>query len=115
MMAQAHSSAREPRVVVLGGGFGGLAAVRALKHVPVQVTLVDKNNHHSFQPLLYQVATAGLEAPKIGFPLRTLLRKQANADVLMTEAESIDPPVADCAAQRRQHARLRLSNRGNWR
>jgi NADH dehydrogenase len=91
MTAQSRSIAGPRHVVVLGGGFGGLAAAQALKHAPVQVTLVDKNNHHLFQPLLYQVATAGLEASKVGFPLRTLFRRQANADVLMTEAESIDP------------------------
>jgi len=91
MMDESRTPARRPHVVVLGGGFGGLAAVQALKRVSVQVTLVDKNNHQLFQPLLYQVATAGLEAPNIGFPLRRILRGQANADVLMAEAESIDP------------------------
>lgn len=83
-----------PHVVILGAGFGGLTAARALKHAPVHVTLVDHNNHHVFQPLLYQVATAGLEMPLVGFPLRTLLRRQANTEVLMTEAESIDPASA---------------------
>lgn len=91
MTAQSGSPVRRPHVVILGGGFGGLAAAQALKHVPVRVTVVDKNNHHVFQPLLYQVATAGLEAPKVGFPLRTLLRGQANTDVLMTQAQSIQP------------------------
>ncbi|MCU1282303.1 MAG: dehydrogenase, FAD-containing subunit [bacterium] len=79
-----------PRVVILGGGFGGLHAARALKHAPVQVTLVDRNNHLVFQPLLYQVATAALETPDIAYPLRSLLRRQRNADVLMDEATSID-------------------------
>jgi NADH:ubiquinone reductase (H+-translocating) len=80
-----------PQVVILGGGFGGLAAARGLRHAPVDVTLVDHNNHHLFQPLLYQVATAGLAMEVIGFPLRTAVRRQANTDVLMAEAESIDP------------------------
>jgi NADH dehydrogenase len=79
-----------PHVVVLGGGFGGLAAARALKQTPVHVTLIDRNNHQVFQPLLYQVATSGLEMSDVGFPLRTVLRRHANVDVLMAEAESID-------------------------
>jgi NADH dehydrogenase len=91
MLARSHSLASRPHVVVLGGGFGGLAATRALKRAPVRVTLVDRNNYQAFQPLLYQVATAGLEAADVGFPLRTELRRQTNTDVLMTEAESIEP------------------------
>jgi NADH dehydrogenase len=82
-----------PHVVIIGGGFGGLAAARALKHAPVQVTLLDRNNHHVFQPLLYQVATAGLEISDVGFPLRTALRRHANVDVLMGEADAIDAPA----------------------
>jgi NADH dehydrogenase len=77
--------------VILGGGFGGLAAARALARAPVDVTLVDKRNHHLFQPLLYQVATAGLSAPDIAAPIRKILRKQANATVLMARAVAIDP------------------------
>jgi NADH dehydrogenase len=77
------------RVVVLGGGFAGLAAVRALAAVPVEITLIDRSNHHLFQPLLYQVATAGLAAPSIAAPLRHILRRQANVTVLMGEAHSI--------------------------
>ena len=80
-----------PSVVILGGGFGGLQAARALKHAPVQVTLIDRNNHHVFQPLLYQVATAALDSTEVAFPLRSLLSRQKNAKVLMAEAESIDP------------------------
>ena len=80
-----------PHVVIIGGGFGGLRAARALKRAPVQVTLVDRNNHHAFVPLLYQVATAGLEMDEVAFPLRSLLRRQKNATVIMAEAESIDP------------------------
>jgi NADH dehydrogenase len=80
-----------PNVVIIGGGFGGLRAARALKHAPVQVTLLDRNNHHVFQPLLYQVATAALDSTEVAFPLRSLLRRQKNARVLMAAAESIDP------------------------
>ena len=82
---------RLPRVVILGGGFGGLAAANSLKHAPVKITLVDRNNHQTFQPLLYQVATAGLEAGDVGFPLRAALRRHRNTEVVMDEAESIDP------------------------
>ncbi|MDX2262453.1 MAG: NAD(P)/FAD-dependent oxidoreductase [Gemmatimonadales bacterium] len=80
----------EPHVVILGGGFGGLAAARALKRAPVRVTLVDRSNHHLFQPLLYQVATAGLSGPDIASPIRGLLRRQRNATVLMAEVSGID-------------------------
>jgi NADH dehydrogenase len=78
------------RVVVVGGGFGGLWAVRALKSADVDITLIDRCNHHLFQPLLYQVATAGLAAPSIAAPLRHILRRQANAAVLMGEVHTVD-------------------------
>src|SRR3712207_2134608 len=79
-----------PHVVVIGGGFGGLTAARALKHVPVDVTLIDRNNHHTFQPLLYQVATATLNPSDITAPIRHILRNQHNATVLLAEVERID-------------------------
>ncbi|WP_290891006.1 NAD(P)/FAD-dependent oxidoreductase [Arenimonas sp.] len=79
-----------PHVVVLGGGFGGLWATRALASAPVRITLVDRTNHHLFQPLLYQVATAGLSAPDIAAPLRHILRRQANVTVRLDEARDID-------------------------
>ena len=85
-----QADAATPHVVVLGGGFGGLWATRALASAPVRVTLVDRTNHHLFQPLLYQVATAGLSAPDIAAPLRHILRRQANVTVRMDEARSID-------------------------
>lgn len=81
------------RVVVIGGGFGGLWAVSALKSAPVDITLIDRCNHHLFQPLLYQVATAGLAAPSIAAPLRHILRRQANVTVLMGEVRDIDHAV----------------------
>ena len=77
-------------VVVVGGGFAGLWAVRALAGTPVSITLVDRRNHHLFQPLLYQVATAGLSAPDIAAPLRHILRQQANVDVRLAELTAID-------------------------
>ncbi|MFN7386355.1 MAG: FAD-dependent oxidoreductase, partial [Lysobacteraceae bacterium] len=79
-----------PRVLILGGGFGGLAAAKALKRAPADVTLVDRTNHHLFQPLLYQVATAGLAAPSIAAPIRHILRGQRNVTVLMGDVVDID-------------------------
>ena len=79
-----------PHVVVVGGGFAGLAAVRGLAGAAVDVTLIDRSNHHLFQPLLYQVATAGLSAPDIAAPLRHILRSQQNVSVLMGEVDAID-------------------------
>ncbi len=78
------------RVVILGGGFGGLYAARSLRHAPVDVTLVDRRNFHLFQPLLYQVATGTLAPGEIASPLRVLLRKQHNARVLLGEAVSLN-------------------------
>lgn len=78
------------RVLIVGAGFGGLQAARDLKHPSIQVTLIDKNNYHLFQPLLYQVATAGLSAPDIAAPIRSLLRKRKNVEVLMAEVQGID-------------------------
>ncbi|HSX64531.1 MAG TPA: NAD(P)/FAD-dependent oxidoreductase [Pseudoxanthomonas sp.] len=79
-----------PRVVVIGGGFAGLWATRALANAPVRITLIDRRNHHLFQPLLYQVATAGLSAPDIAAPLRHILRRQRNVEVRLAEVERID-------------------------
>jgi NADH dehydrogenase len=79
-----------PRVVIIGGGFGGLFGARAFRHAPVQVTLVDRHNHHVFQPLLYQVATAGLSPGDIASPIRWILRRQKNVRVLLGEAQAID-------------------------
>lgn len=80
-----------PHVVIVGGGFGGLWAARALRGAPVRITLLDRGNHHLFQPLLYQVATAGLSAPNIAAPLRQILRRQKNATVLLGEVAKIEP------------------------
>jgi NADH dehydrogenase len=79
-----------PRVVVVGGGFGGLHAARSLKDLPVEVTLIDRRNHHTFQPLLYQVALAVLSPADIAQPIRQILRGQENAEVLMDEVVGID-------------------------
>ncbi|MDP9268232.1 MAG: NAD(P)/FAD-dependent oxidoreductase [Acidobacteriota bacterium] len=79
-----------PRVVIVGGGFGGLYAAQALRNAPVAVTLIDRKNHHSFQPLLYQVATAGLSPGDIAKPIREILRHQKNAEVLMAAVTGFD-------------------------
>lgn len=81
---------RRPRVVIIGGGFGGLSAAKALAHVPVDVLLIDRRNHHVFAPLLYQVATAGLSPGDIASPIRWILRRQRNLRVWLAEARSID-------------------------
>ncbi len=78
------------RIIVIGGGFAGLWAVRGLRRAAAEILLVDKSNHHTFQPLLYQVATAGLAAPSIAAPLRHILRRQRNVTVLMGEATAVD-------------------------
>ena len=80
-----------PHVVIIGGGFGGLDAARALDGAPVRVTLVDRHNYHLFQPLLYQVATAALSPGDIASPIRWVLRRQRNVQVLLAEARSIEP------------------------
>lgn len=79
-----------PHVMILGGGFAGLEAAKQLRRAPVDVTLIDRCNHHLFQPLLYQVAAAGLSATDIAAPIRQILRQQKNATVLLAEADSID-------------------------
>ncbi len=79
-----------PHVVIVGGGFGGLYAARALKGEPVELTIVDKRNHHVFQPLLYQVAMAGLSPGDIASPIRWILRRQKNVEVLLAEATGVD-------------------------
>jgi NADH dehydrogenase len=83
-MANAH------RVVIIGGGFGGLAAAQSLRRSPVQVTLLDRHNYHLFQPLLYQVATGSLSPANVAAPLRNILKRQKNTEVLLAEAVNID-------------------------
>jgi NADH dehydrogenase FAD-containing subunit len=80
----------QPRVVIVGGGFGGLCAARELAGAPVSVTLIDKRNYHLFPPMLYQVATSLLWADQISGPLRLILGRQANVEVLMDEVSGVD-------------------------
>ena len=79
-----------PRVVIIGGGFGGLTAARALRRAPVRVIVIDRRNHHLFQPLLYQVATAGLSPSDIASPIRSILSHQRNAEVVLGEVIGVD-------------------------
>jgi NADH dehydrogenase len=81
---------RGPRVVIVGGGFGGLAAAKALRKTPARVLLIDRTNHHLFQPLLYQVATAVLAPGQIASPIREILRRQQNATVILGEVTGVD-------------------------
>src|SRR3954451_16494568 len=80
----------KPSVVVIGAGFGGLEAVQALRNADANVMLIDRKNHHCFQPLLYQVATAALSPADVAWPIRSILSDQANATVIMTEVERVD-------------------------
>src|ERR671910_1502669 len=90
-MANGAAAGAEPfRVAIIGAGFGGLEAARALARAPVEITLLDRQNHHLFQPLLYQVATAALSPGDIAWPARTIFRRQRNATVVMAEATGVD-------------------------
>jgi NADH:ubiquinone reductase (H+-translocating) len=84
------SAARPPHVVIIGGGFGGLYAAQRLRRAPVRVTVIDRRNHHLFQPLLYQVAMAGLSPGDIAYPIRSILRRQRNTHVLLGTAVAVD-------------------------
>src|SRR5882757_1578144 len=79
-----------PKVVIIGAGFGGIEAAKSLRRAPVEVTVIDRQNHHCFQPLLYQVATAALSPADVAWPIRHILRKQKNATVLMADVRGID-------------------------
>src|SRR5256885_6265326 len=79
-----------PHVVIIGGGFGGLTAARKLARSPVRITLIDRKNHHTFQPLLYQVATAGLSPREIAAPIPWILRGRPNIPVLLAAVEEFD-------------------------
>ena len=99
---------RRPKVVIVGAGFGGLAAAQTLRRAAVDVIVVDRQNHHCFQPLLYQVATAALSPADVAWPIRHILRAQENATVLMEDVRGIDT-AAKAAAHQFRRRRLRLS------
>src|SRR6476661_10654532 len=80
-----------PRVIIIGGGFGGIQLAKKLKDKEVQILMLDRHNYHTFQPLLYQVATGGLEADSIAFPLRKIFKNQKNFTFRVTDVESVDP------------------------
>jgi len=80
----------QPRIIIVGGGFGGLAAAKALRKARAEIILIDRTNHHLFQPLLYQVATSVLAPGQIGFPIRAILQKQKNTTVIMGEVTAVD-------------------------
>ena len=84
-----------PHVVIVGGGFGGLYAARALKRAPVRVTVIDRRNYHLFQPLLYQVATATLSPAAIARPIRNILQSHRNTEVMLAEVERVDAAGTD--------------------
>src|SRR5262244_1421833 len=79
-----------PRIVIIGAGFGGLSAAHALSGANADVTVIDRRNYHLFQPLLYQVATAGLSPAQIASPIRSILRRAANVRVVLGKVESVD-------------------------
>ncbi len=91
--SQRHRTAdatQHPHVVIVGAGFGGLTTALSLAKAAVKVTLIDRRNHHLFQPLLYQVATAGLSPAQIATPIRHIVRKQKNTNVLLAEVTGVD-------------------------
>src|SRR6266516_6622965 len=90
IMTSIDTTSRRPRVVIIGAGFGGLSAAKQLARAPFDVTIVDRHNYHLFQPLLYQVATAGLSPGDIASPIRGILRDQKNATVIMARVSHID-------------------------
>src|SRR5260370_5841003 len=90
MNAESVERKKTPRIVIIGGGFGGLYAAKELMHQPVSVTLLDRTNHHLFQPLLYQVATAGLSSGDIAQPIRHILKEAKTIEISIEEAASVD-------------------------
>ena len=95
---------QRPRVVIIGGGFGGLAAARALRGAEADVVLIDRQNHHVFQPLLYQVATAALSPGNIAAPIRKIVSGQRNCEVVMAEVTDVDLDGSTVTALRQKYA-----------
>src|SRR3989441_2124536 len=101
-MTSIGTASRRPRVVIIGAGFGGLSAVKQLARAPFDVTVVDRHNYHLFQPLLYQVATAGLSPGDIDSPIRGILRRQKNAQVVLAKVSGIDTARNEVIAEGRR-------------
>jgi NADH dehydrogenase len=101
-MTEASSANRRPRVVIIGAGFGGLSAAKALAKSPFDVTVVDQHNYHLFQPLLYQVATAGLSPSDIASPIRSILNAETNANVVLAKVSGVDLPRREVIAEGRR-------------
>jgi len=100
---------RIPRVVIVGGGFGGLAAAKALRKTPAEIILIDRTNHHLFQPLLYQVATSELAPGQIGSPIRGILRNQKNTTVILGEVTGVDKDQKCVFVSNVDHERVPLA------
>ena len=100
---------KAPLVVIVGGGFGGLAAAKGLKRSPVDVLLIDRSNHHVFQPLLYQVATSVLAPGQIASPIRSLLAEQANTSVMLGNVTGVDAASKQVIVDADDKAGIRIS------
>src|ERR1700677_5159635 len=107
-MSETSQSPGNPRVVVIGAGFGGLSAAKGLAGAPFDVTLIDRHNYHLFQPLLYQVATAGLSPAEIASPIRSILRDMPNVSVVLAAVEGVDLQAREVLAEGRRIAFDRL-------
>jgi NADH:ubiquinone reductase (H+-translocating) len=107
-MSETPQAERKPRVVVIGAGFGGLSAANALAGAPFDVTLIDRHNYHLFQPLLYQVATAGLSPAEIASPIRSILRDVRNVSVVLARVDGVDLEAREVLAEGRRIAFDRL-------
>ena len=112
-LQEGATTAKVPRVVIVGGGFGGFYAARALAKAPVQITLVDRRNYHLFRPMLYQVATGLLSADEIAPPLRVVFSGQKNVDVVLSEVTGVDTVNRRVLLQVRPALRLPDSGDGH--
>src|SRR6266699_5427100 len=100
-MTSIDTATGRPRVVIIGAGFGGLSATKQLAQAPFDVTIVDRHNYHLFQPLLYQVATAALSPGDIASPIRGILHRQKNANVILANVSGVDTARSEVVAEGR--------------